>query len=124
MFTRRQKGFTLVELMVVVIIIGVLASIVIANYIRMKNHANTASCISNQRNILQAAVDHSIENTIPDGDMNVQDLNTAGVVSASLCECPNEGVVDLDDYIITWLDNVPRDVTCDVKGDDHRWEPQ
>lgn len=117
-----QPGFTLIEMMIVVIVIGILVSIVIANYIRMQRHAGTASCVSNQRNILEACVAYSIDIIVPDGDMNVSDLLAAGSVGASLCDCPEEDVKDNDDYTITWLDGHPRAVTCDVMGAAHNWD--
>ena len=111
------------ELLVVLIIISILVAIIIANYIKMKRHAEMASCIANQRNIIEAAVTYSIDTIVPDGDMNVGDLLAAGIVSASLCDCPGEDAADHDDYTITWLDGHPRDVKCDVKGAEHDWEP-
>jgi prepilin-type N-terminal cleavage/methylation domain-containing protein len=120
---RPDRGFTLVELMVVMIVIAVLVAIIIANYIRMKRHAEMASCIANQRNILEACITYSIDNVVPDGDMNVGDLLADHAVGASLCNCPSEEAKDQDDYTITWLDGHPRDVRCDVKGDDHDWHP-
>ena len=109
--------------MVVMIVISILVAIIIANYVRMKRHAEMASCIANQRNIIEAAVTYSIDTVVPDGDMNVSDLHAAGLVSGSLCDCPCEEAQDRDDYTITWLDSHPRDVRCEVKGDDHDWEP-
>ena len=120
---RLHGGFTLVELMVVLIIIGILAGIIIANYVKMKRHAEMASCIANQRNILEASVTYSIENVVPDSDMNVSELLAAGIVSRSLADCPSEELKDEDDYTITWLDGHPREVKCEVKGPEHDWEP-
>ena len=119
---RGQGGFTLVEMMIVMIVIGILAAIIMANYIRMERHAETASCISNQRNILEASVEYSIDMVVPDGDMNVSDLLAAGAIGVSLCDCPAEDLKDNDDYTITWLDGHPRKVTCGVKGIEHNWE--
>ena len=121
--SRRGGGFTLVELMIVLIVIAILVAIIIANYIRMKRHAETASCIANQRNILEACVTYSIDNVVADGEMSVSDLLADHAVGASLCDCPSEELKDADDYTITWLDGHPRDVKCLVKGPDHDWEP-
>jgi prepilin-type N-terminal cleavage/methylation domain-containing protein len=44
-------GFTLVEIMIVVAIIGLLASIAIPNFVRARDTAQTNACINNLRQI-------------------------------------------------------------------------
>lgn len=52
---RNKKGFTLVELMVVVIIIGILVAIAIPVYNGVQNNAKEKACFANQRIIEGAA---------------------------------------------------------------------
>ena len=59
---RSQKGFTLIELMIVVVIIGILAAIAIPNFIAMQNRAKEGSTKANMHTMQLAAEDYGVQN--------------------------------------------------------------
>ena len=51
---RNNKGFTLIELMIVVVIIGILAAIAIPNFLKVQNKAKDKACLSNRKVLYDA----------------------------------------------------------------------
>lgn len=63
----RRSGFTLVEIMIVVAIIGLLAAIAIPNFVKARTSAQKNACIANLRQIEGAKESWALENKKTEG---------------------------------------------------------
>lgn len=73
--TRRQRGFTLIELMVVLAIIGVLVSLVVPNVISRADDARVTAARTDISNLVQALKLYRLDNQrYPTSEQGLQAL--------------------------------------------------
>jgi prepilin-type N-terminal cleavage/methylation domain-containing protein len=97
---RSQKGFTLIELMIVVVIIGILAAIAIPNFIAMQNRAKEGSTKANMHTLQLAAEDYGVRN-----DGVYLAVMTSGNTPADL-NLPGNFKNPFDATVTAWEDRV------------------
>src|SRR5580692_202775 len=87
MRTNKQKGFSLIELLIVVAIILIIAAIAIPNLLRSKMAANEASAVASLRTLNTVIVEYSTTYaTDPPNLSSLQPATTPSSTSADLVD--------------------------------------
>ncbi len=96
---QKSAGFTLVEIMIVVAIIGLLAAIAIPSFIKARARSQAAACINNLRQIEAGAQQYALEKGLHNGQTVVFPTDVLTYVklnsSGSIPSCPGNGSYSL-----------------------------
>ena len=96
-FRNKMAGFTLVEIMIVVLIIGILLAIAIPNFVQAREAGRAKACIGNLKQIDSASQQYAMDNKLSDtqtvgsgGSAGVATLKTSGYLRNTPA-CPEGG---------------------------------
>ena len=103
---KKRSGFTLVEIMIVVAIIGLLAAIAIPSFVKARTQAQQNACINNLRQIDAAKEQWALNEGVNTGAVTETEVNA--YIKDGEPECPAGG-----SYSYNVLGTDP---TCSVSG--------
>ena len=95
MIRNKKKGFTLVEIMIVVLIIGILMAIAVPNFIQARNSSRKNSCIANLKQIDSGKEQYAMEAKLDTG-ATVTQANLSPTYIKSWPTCPGGGAYTID----------------------------
>ena len=91
-FTMNRRAFTLVEVMIVVLIVGILSAIAVPNFLKARSTARQKTCINNLKQLETAKEQWAMEKKKSPGDAcAMTDIAGAGLHMRFTPVCPLSG---------------------------------
>jgi prepilin-type N-terminal cleavage/methylation domain-containing protein len=115
-----RRGFTLVEIMIVVAIVALLAVIAIPNYVRARTQSQLNACINNLRQIDAASQEWAMENRqSAAATVSFSDIQSY-MKGPVLCPASGSATTFAECYELTTVSNKP---TCKIVPATHVLTP-
>jgi prepilin-type N-terminal cleavage/methylation domain-containing protein len=106
-----RRAFTLVEIMIVVLIIGILVAIAVPNFVRARESARARACVRNLRAIDSAKEQYAMDNRLSHGSTmpalsTFCGSGTTTYIKGSAPTCPSSGTYTVN--------NLGTDPVCSI----------
>jgi len=85
-----KRAFTLVEIMIVVLIVGILLAVAVPNFMTARETSRSKACSSNLRQIESAKKQYAVDKRLADGSP-VTEITTLADYIKTLPVCPDGG---------------------------------
>jgi prepilin-type N-terminal cleavage/methylation domain-containing protein len=106
-----RRGFTLIEIMIVVLIIGILLAIAVPNFVKARESSRAKSCVANLKQIDSAKEQYAMDNKLAQGATAPATTDLAGTngYMKTFPTCPSTSTA----YTVGVIGTDP---TCSIGG--------